>query len=305
MHRMYKWQKTWLNSMLSLDKRYRKFYTTNQLVNANQEKTISIREGTYVKARNRYLAGLLTYAMALSMGAGSAVWAENATEAETEVAVDDYGILTEIAGEDGTTYVNLFKVILDDVYEDYWVEKCTSIVGEEQGKDTAEMLRAYISADIYGSEAAEEYEKNPEALGFDCWYINGAESFTFRGDEITTTLEDGTESTHTYEYLGTYKVGEGETMMYQGQEIDPSFECDVYKSTDDAGEFTYFLMRDDTMESTYHIEFRYGSDLEALQKYFTGEYAYWLSAGIDADADEETIHNVIDLFITENTAAEE
>lgn len=30
---------------------------------------------------------------------------------------------------------------------------------------------------------------------------------------------------------------------------------------DDAGDFTYFLFRDDTMETTYHTEFRYGSDL--------------------------------------------
>lgn len=86
--------------------------------------------------------------------------------------------------------------------------------------------------------------------------------------------------------------------------IDPSFDCDVYKSTDDAGEFTYFFLRDDTMEETYHIEFRYGSDLEQLQGYFVGDYAYWLSAGIDMDASEETIHKVIDLFITENLSGD-
>ncbi len=58
------------------------------------------------------------------------------------------------------------------------------------------------------------------------------------------------------------------------------------------------------MEETYHIEFRYGSDLEELQGYFVGSYAYWLSAGIDEAASEETIHNVIDLFITENLSGE-
>ena len=94
-------------------------------------------------------------------------------------------------------------------------------------------------------------------------------------------------------------------MVYNGQEIDPSFACDVYQSTDDAGEFTYLLFRDDTMASTYHIEFRYGSDLDALQKYFTGPYAYWLSAGIDADASPETIDSVIDLFVSENLGGEE
>lgn len=52
------------------------------------------------------------------------------------------------------------------------------------------------------------------------------------------------------------------------------------------------------------VEFRCGSDLDALQKYFTGPYAYWLSAGIDANADVQTIDNVIDLFVTENLSGE-
>lgn len=55
-----------------------------------------------------------------------------------------------------------------------------------------------------------------------------------------------------------------------------------------------------TSAATYHIEFRYGSDLDQLLLYFKGPYAYWLSAGIDQAADETTIHNVIDLFVTEN-----
>lgn len=213
------------------------------------------------------------------------------------------GIFPAVAGENGTTYRSLFAVILDDQYDAYWNEKCASIVGDEAAEASAEALKAYISRDIYGQEAIDAYAQSGD-MGFDCWYISGAETFEFKGDQITTTLTDGTSNTHTYEYLGVYKVGEGETMEYGGQTIDPSFECDVYKSTDDAGEFTYFFLRDDTMEETYHIEFRYGSDLKELQGYFVGSYAYWLSAGIDTAASEETIHNVIDLFITENLSGE-
>lgn len=32
--------------------------------------------------------------------------------------------------------------------------------------------------------------------------------------------------------------------------------------------------------TTWHIEFRYGSDLDALKQYDAGEYAYWLASGI-------------------------
>ena len=79
-----------------------------------------------------------------------------------------------------------------------------------------------------------------------------------------------------------------------------AFPVDVYRSTDEAGEFNYFLLREDTMEETYHIEFRYGRDLEELQGYLAGPYAYWLAAGIDENADEETVRKVIALFCLEN-----
>ena len=66
--------------------------------------------------------------------------------------------------------------------------------------------------------------------------------------------------------------------------------------------FNYLFLRDDTMEETGHIEFRYGKDLEELQGYFVGPYAYWLSAGIDEKADGDTIVKVIVLFVRENFA---
>lgn len=244
--------------------------------------------------KKKILAPLMAFCMALSLAAcGGQVGEGEQLE----------GIFPSIAGENGTTYESLFEVILDEQYDDYWTEKCASIVGEDAAGTSADALKAYISCDIYGQEAIDTYAQSG-GMGFDCWYINDAKTFTFKDNQVTTMLTDGSSSTHTYEYLGSYKVGEGETMEYGGQTIDPSFACDVYKSTDDAGEFTYFFLRDDTMEETYHIEFRYGSDLEELQGYFIGSYAYWLSAGIDKDASEETIHSVIDLFITENLSAE-
>ena len=70
-------------------------------------------------------------------------------------------------------------------------------------------------------------------------------------------------------------------------------------------QFTYICLSPDTPATTWHIEFRYGSDLAALQQYMKGQYAYWLAAGIDANADAETIDNVIALFCTENLSVEE
>ena len=208
------------------------------------------------------------------------------------------GILPQIAGEDGTTYVNLFELIVSDEWNPLWNEYIGAVVGEEDAAMYTSVLQSSVTSDIYGEEAAEAFAD--ESPRFDCWYISDAVSFTFEGDTITTTKADGTSETHTYEYLGQYNIGENETMEYMGQQVSLAFPCDVYKSTDEAGEFNYFFMRDDTMATTWHIEFRYGRDLEALQGYLTGPYGYWLAAGIDAEADEQTIRNVIALFCLEN-----
>ena len=60
---------------------------------------------------------------------------------------------------------------------------------------------------------------------------------------------------------------------------------------------------DDTPERTYHIEFRYGSDLTSLYQMLTGKYALWLAAGIPTNADATMIENVIKLFVEENLAS--
>lgn len=56
---------------------------------------------------------------------------------------------------------------------------------------------------------------------FDCWYLADVDTFTFDGDTVTTKLTDGSEQTHTYEYLGSYQLGEGEMMTYGGETLMP------------------------------------------------------------------------------------
>ena len=219
-------------------------------------------------------------------------------EAAQEDGASDFGVFPAVAGESGTTYVNLFEVIVTDEWYDEWLANAAAAVGETAAPELVAGLQGSITSELYGEEAAAAFENGGYA--FDCWYINGARAFTFKDDTVTVLKDDGSEETHTYEYLGVYNVGDGESMSYMGQEISVAFPCDVYKSTDEAGEFNYILLRDDTMEETFHIEFRYGSDLEALQGYFVGPYAFWLAAGIDAEADEAAIRNVIALFCLEN-----
>ncbi len=208
------------------------------------------------------------------------------------------GVFPAIAGANGTAYVSLFDVIISDQWTPVWQDYIAAVIGEEAAPEMAGRLQSSITSQLYGEAAVEAFADGGYA--FDCDFINGAERIIFSGDTATIMKTDGTSETHTYEYLGQVSVGETETMMYQGTEISMAFPVDAYKSTDEAGEFNYFLLREDTMANTWHIEFRYGRDLEALQGYLTGPYAYWLAAGIDADADEETIRSVIALFCLEN-----
>ncbi|MBP3721472.1 MAG: hypothetical protein J6J41_09080 [Clostridia bacterium] len=208
------------------------------------------------------------------------------------------GVLPDIAGENGTTYVSLFDTIVTDEWNPLWQDYIAAVMGEDAAPTMTAALQGSVTSNLHGEEAIAAFANGGYA--FDCHFINGAQSLTFKDNTVTILKTDGTQETHTYEYLGKFNIGEGETMMYQGAEISMAFPVDVYRSTDEAGEFNYFMMREDTMDTTWHLEFRYGSDLEALQGYMVGPYAYWLAAGIDANADAETINNVIGLFCLEN-----
>lgn len=106
--------------------------------------------------------------------------------------------LQTISGENGTTYSNLFDVILSDDYDSVWEEHCKAIVGEENAAEAVEMLKSFISGDVYGDDAVALYGDGSEGFIFDCWYLNDVKSFTMNGDEITINKLDGTSETHKY-----------------------------------------------------------------------------------------------------------
>ncbi len=219
-------------------------------------------------------------------------------EEQEETASNPYGVFPAIAGENGTTYVSLFDTIVTEEWSPLWVDYIGAVIGEDAAPVMAAALQGSVTSNLHGEDAVAAFTDGGYA--FDCHFINGAQSLTFKDDTVTILKTNGTQETHTYEYLGQYSIGEGETMMYQDTEISMAFPVDVYRSTDEAGEFNYFMMREDTMDTTWHLEFRYGRDLEELQGYLVGPYAYWLAAGIDETADADTINNVIALFCLEN-----
>lgn len=218
------------------------------------------------------------------------------TEVSESTAAEEVADATETADDSQTaeqllvdltgTYQELWPVILSDEYEKLWIDNCGELVGEENAKAAYEKLASMVSGEIYGEKAVEAYTDGNGV--YDCSFTQGVDTLEFDGDSsmIKGYDKDGKELfAHTYHYVGMEKI----RGLYE------------YESDDaDSGEFTYFCIAPDTSDTTYHIELRYGSDLDALGQYDAGDYAYWLASGISTDYDQTMIENCIQLFCTEN-----
>lgn len=209
---------------------------------------------------------------------------ETASSAVDENEAAAAQLLNDLTG----SYQELWPVILADEYKQTWLDDCTALVGEDNAEAAFEKLSSMVTGDVYGEDAVKAYANGGGA--YFCGFTNSLAILTFDGETstISGTDKDGNMLfSHTYHYIGMEPV----RGLYE-------FESDDA----DSGEFTYFFLAPDTSAETYHIEFRYGSDAEALSQYDTGEYAYWLASGISTDCDQTMIDNGIELFCTENLA---
>ncbi|WP_312636269.1 S-layer homology domain-containing protein [Oscillibacter sp.] len=178
--------------------------------------------------------------------------------------------------------------------DNYWHDFSAAVVGADKADEMVAMMKASIGA--------AEGQQGGDA--FFCGFMGDVATLTFNGLQISGYDAQGVQLfSHPYRYVGTG------ALYMEGQVVMSSFT--ILQSLDaNSGEYTYFLMASDTPDETYHIEFRYGSDLTAIQQFASGKYANWLAAGIPTSAMEETtgtkgqidnaLRQVIALFCTEN-----
>ena len=187
---------------------------------------------------------------------------ETKTDADNEADADQ--LLKDLTG----SYQELWPVILADDYTQTWIDDCKEIVGEDNAEAAYEKLKSMVTGEVYGEEAVEAYKDGSGA--YFCGFTQDMATVEFDGDTKTIKGYDKDEKelfSHTYHYVGMEET----RGLYE-------FESDDA----DSGEFTYFYLAPDTNDTTYHIEFRYGSDADALAKYDAGDYAYWLASGISS-----------------------
>lgn len=190
---------------------------------------------------------------------------ETKTDADNEADADQ--LLKDLTG----SYQELWPVILADDYTQTWIDDCKEIVGEDDAEAAYEKLKSMVTGEVYGEEAVEAYKDGGGA--YFCGFTQDMATVEFDGDTKTIKGYDKDEKelfSHTYHYVGIEET----RGLYE-------FESDDA----DSGEFTYFYLAPDTNDTTYHIEFRYGSDADALAKYDAGDYAYWLASGISTEYD--------------------
>lgn len=175
---------------------------------------------------------------------------------ENQVAAEQ--LLTDLKG----TYEELWPVILADEYRQLWLDDSAKLVGAENAEAAVEKMSSMVTGTLTGEDAVTAYQNGN--MAYCCEFLQNVTSFTFDGTTISGAASDGTEVfRHSYHYVGMEEI----RGLY------------VYESDDaDSGEFTFFCLAPDTMATTQHIEFRYGSSLDALGQYDAGEYAYWLPA---------------------------
>lgn len=205
---------------------------------------------------------------------------ETKTDADNEADADQ--LLKDLTG----SYQELWPVILADDYTQTWIDDCKEIVGEDDAEAAYEKLKSMVTGEVYGEEAEEAYKDGGGA--YFCGFTQDMATVEFDGDTKTIKGYDKDEKelfSHTYHYVGMEET----RGLYE-------FESDDA----DSGEFTYFYLAPDTNDTTYHIEFRYGSDADALAKYDAGDYAYWLASGISIEYDEKMVDDCIQLFCEEN-----
>lgn len=210
------------------------------------------------------------------------------SEEEATDEADESAAAAKLLNDLTGSYQELWPVVLADDQTQTWLDNAAALVGDDNAEAAYEKLSSMVTGKVYGEDAVKAYANGGGA--YFCGFTQDMVTLTVDGATSTISGTDAAGNelfSHTYHYIG----------------IEPIRGLYEFESDDaDSGEFTYFYFAPDTSAETYHIEFRYGSDAEALGQYDAGPYAYWLASGIAADCDQTMIDNCIELFCTENLA---
>lgn len=259
--------------------------------------------------KNRFVRKLLVLAScAVLIFSFAACDSKNAADPAADSSGTQQGDVNQaessLAALEGT-YVNLFDAFSEEKYNDMWADALLKYcnVSSDKANAVKEAFLSVYKTDVYGLEAEKLANEDPNYFAFNCAMTQGVAELTIDGNTITGVDKDGNEVfSNEYTFYKSMKHDYGKMNDVYGAGLtEEDWPCfDIYVSDGPDDEFKYFAFADDTPEETFHIEFRYGDDPEALCRYFDGKYGYWMASGIFKNCDDEMMKNCINLFVEEN-----
>lgn len=182
------------------------------------------------------------------------------------------------------SYIELFSknTCLSTEYDDLWKSETLKYIDSAKADSVIAAIQGMCQGKRIGTEAI-AYNKQNNNMQFCCSFLQGVSRFEIRGNRIA-----GYDSNKKLIFSHKYKF----------IEVDGNGNY-IFESVDgNLDEFRYFWFMPDSPKSTYHIEFRYGSDKSQLSKMTEGKYAFWMAAGVREGHEEEWRNGII-LFIDE------
>lgn len=182
------------------------------------------------------------------------------------------------------SYVELFsqQTCLNPKFETLWKSEVAKYVETSQVDSVLAAIRGVCQGTRTGADAVAYYKQNG-SMKFCCSFLQGVMRIEVKGRRISGYGSGKKQLfSHKYHFL---------EMDANGNYI---FESD----DDNKDEFRYFWFMPDSPKSTFHIEFRYGSDKTQLSQMMDGKYAYWMAAGVREGHEEEWRNGII-LFVDE------
>lgn len=182
------------------------------------------------------------------------------------------------------TYVELFsqETCLNPKFDNLWKSETLKYVESAKVDSVITFFQNQCQGDKVGEEAV-SFNKRNGSMQFCCAFLQGVKRFEMKGRHISGYAADGKLLfSHDYHFV-----------------VQDSNGNYIFESNDNnQDEFRYFWFMPDSPKTTYHIEFRYGSDKNQLSQMMGGRYAFWMAAGVREGHEEEWRNGII-LFVDE------
>ncbi len=171
------------------------------------------------------------------------------------------------------SYIELFspKTCLNPQYDSLWESEAQKYVDASKADSVIAVIQRGCQGRVIGEEAI-AYNKQHGSMQFCCYFLQGVNRFDINGNRIS-----GYDADEKLVFSHKYKF----------KEMDDNGNYIFESADNNRDEFRYFWFMPDSPESTFHIEFRYGSEKAQLSQMTEGRYAFWMAAGVRERHDDE------------------